>query len=485
MTTLALEIHDAGILVAGQSGPIGPASPGYALWQDGAVITGQAALDQAREKPRYVHRRFWQDLGTEPLGRPFPRDLTAADLAHAHLSEIRQALPEGVDRVLLAVPGCFSAHQLGLLLGVARACQLPVAGLVDAAVAAAPALAASAGHPGQRFLHLDLHLHRAVLTELTMSTPPGDARERQATVVQRRVKVDDGAGLVGLQDAWARRIAELFVHATRFDPLHAAASEQALYRRLPDWLEAMRSRELIEISLGPEVQKYTIELTRPDLVSAADLFYDRLRTLVLSLLHTGESITLLLASTIAELPGLGRRLDGLRGVTTVPLPAGMAAAGALLTRSQILATGDSESSLPFLTRLSFEAPPGELWQADSKTDRPPRSSRSPMHQPTGRPTHLLYAGLAYPITGSPLLLGRELGGAPGLELERRAAGVSRRHCAVARRGDEVVIEDHSTHGSFVNGERIDGHATLEIGDRLRLGDVELLLIAVIETDGPT
>ena len=83
-----------------------------------------AALARARETPRFVHHRFWQDLDTEPLGRPFPRDLSAADLAHAHLSEVRQApCRKASDQVLLAVPGCFSARQLGLLLGLARACE--------------------------------------------------------------------------------------------------------------------------------------------------------------------------------------------------------------------------------------------------------------------------------------------------------------------------------------------------------------------------
>ena len=197
--------------------------------------------------------------------------------------------------------------------------------------------------------------------------------------------------MVALQDAWARRVAELFVHATRFDPLHAASSEQTLYSRLPHWLEAMRCQELIEISLGPEGQERTLELTRPDLVSAVDVCYDRLRELALSLMNTGESITLLLAPGIAELPGLARRLDGLRGVTTVPLPAGAAAAGALLARDQILAAGNPDlaestsaprgDSLPFVTRISFEAPPAEGPQPEPAPGPP--TGRVPRADPSG------------------------------------------------------------------------------------------------------
>ena len=66
------------------------------------------------------------------------------------------------NEVLLAVPGSFSADQLSLILGIAKACKMPVVGMVDAAVAAS-----AHGFPGARLLHLDLLLHRVVLTEMT------------------------------------------------------------------------------------------------------------------------------------------------------------------------------------------------------------------------------------------------------------------------------------------------------------------------------
>ena len=474
MTTLALEIHDAGIRWVDASGA-GEASPGYALWDGGAIVAGRAAARRAREKPRFVQHRFWQDLDTEPLGKPFPRNLSAADLAHAHLSEVWSAVPGGTDQVILAVPGCFSARQLGLLLGIARACGLPVAGLVDAAAAATPVAAAAAGHPGRRLLHMDLHLHRVVLTELETSDPPEGAQERRSTVVRRRVRVGDGGGLVALQHAWARRVAELFVHATRYDPLHSAAAEQALYRRLPEWLEALHSRELIEATLGPEGRERTVELTRPDLVDAAEPFYEGLPEMVLALKRAGEPVTLLMARGLADLPGLEPRLAELRDVTTVPLPAAAAGHGALLARDQILAAADPDpnAAMPLVTRLGFEAPPAPVR---------PRSTVSPATEPARRPpSHLVHEGLAYPITEQPFHLGLALDGEPGLELEDHASGISRRHCTVVRRGDAVVVENHSAHGSFVNGAPIDGRAMLGAGDRLRLGTpgIELTLIAVV------
>ncbi len=474
MTTLVIEIHDAGLLAAGEDGPVGNPSPGYALFDGDRLLTGAAALERAREKPRWVHHRFWQELDTEPLGRPFPRDLSAADLAHAHLSEFWGAVKGGVASVLFAVPGTFTDRQLGLLLGIAGACGLPVHGLVDTAVAAAH------GHRGQKLLHLDFHLHRAVLTELSANVPPPGAHDPRVTAVRRRVEVAEDAGLVALQDAWARRIAELFVHATRYDPLHSAEVEQALYRALPEWLARLRTEEVLEVTLGPAGRERSIELTRPDVVAAADDFYEGLRELVISAKRAGEGATLLLAHRAAELPGLERRLAGLRGVTPVRLEAGAAAAGALAARDQIVPerAGDAGGAdpaaepLPFVVRLTYacEAP------SEPAAPRPELSEARARPQPT----HLVYEGLAYPITERDFVLGSALGGEPGLELE----GVAPEHCRVVHRDGRVWVEDHG--GSSLNGEPVAGSAPVEAGDRLRLGEagVEVLFVAEVDSAPP-
>jgi two-component system, cell cycle response regulator len=55
-------------------------------------------------------------------------------------------------------------------------------------------------------------------------------------------------------------------------------------------------------------------------------------------------------------------------------------------------------------------------------------------------------------------------------------GVSRQHCRVCLRGRSVLLEDlGSTNGVLVNGEKIAGTVTLEIGDRVRLGAAVLQL----------
>jgi pSer/pThr/pTyr-binding forkhead associated (FHA) protein len=74
-----------------------------------------------------------------------------------------------------------------------------------------------------------------------------------------------------------------------------------------------------------------------------------------------------------------------------------------------------------------------------------------------------------------------------IALPEGLAGVSRRHCTFVHDGDELVLIDHSTFGTFVNGERVHERVRVHAGDRVRLGEpgVELALIAVGEVAAAT
>jgi len=460
--TLVVELNDAGVLARRDPDPAGaePApSPGYALIDEDRLLTGGEAAARARLKPRHVNNRFWSELDTTPLSRPFPDHLTHADLAHAHLAALWGEVGSGVDCVLLAVPGTQSSHQLGLTLGIARECGMPVAGMVDAAVAAA-----SGGYPEARLLHLDLQLHRTVLTELSQG----------AEIERRRVELSRHAGIAALHDLWAKRVAELFVRGTRFDPLHVAATEQALYDRLPDLLELLCREESVLFEMEAGGGMHSVRLTRSQLAAATDAAYEGIVQLVRLRKPARERATLLLSHRAAGLPGLRERLDAIADTGIVSLPQGAAAGGALEGRDRIRSP---DEALPFVTRLpaSGTVPPPREEGAAKSTVRPDQ-----------RPTHLLHLGRAYPITERPFVLGVAIpAGSRGLNLTGATAGVSRNHCSVYRGGDRVLVDDHSTHGSFLNDQRIDGVAELAAGDRLRVGSpgIELQLIGTADDDG--
>src|SRR5512134_3796695 len=158
--TLALEINDVGLVLAGD-GELLAEEPGYAMLDGREPETGEAAARRARLKPLFAETRHWQDLGTAALARPMPAAATYAEVAYAQLAAlVRPHLARGAE-VLLAVPAWYTREQLALLLGIAQEAGLETIGLVDAGLAAASLEPATAS-----VLQFELALHRAVVTVL-------------------------------------------------------------------------------------------------------------------------------------------------------------------------------------------------------------------------------------------------------------------------------------------------------------------------------
>ena len=328
---LVLELADAGLLALPEEGELAAPSPGIAIVDGETITVGRRAAARARLTPRRLHNRFWKEISTEALGPPFGKRLRSADLAYAHLSEIWRETGRGVGSVILALADGRSEDQLGLILGVARSAGLPVDGLVDAAVAA------SVGRHGDaELLHIDLELHRAVLTILA----PGP--RRQASLVSDRV------GLVVLHDSWLRAIAGEFLKHTRFDPFHSAASEQALSDRLPEILNQLSRRSSTSVTLIAQEKPFTIELDRDRMESTAKAHFHELDVLVRTAL-SHRPVGILLTARAAAAPGLADRLAKLTELEVSELPLAAAAAGAHQCAHRIVARGPA---LPLITDLS-------------------------------------------------------------------------------------------------------------------------------------
>jgi pSer/pThr/pTyr-binding forkhead associated (FHA) protein len=59
--------------------------------------------------------------------------------------------------------------------------------------------------------------------------------------------------------------------------------------------------------------------------------------------------------------------------------------------------------------------------------------------------------------------------ATGVRIQGQTAGVSGRHCALQRQGREVVLNDFSTSGTFVDETRVDGSTVVKLGQKIRVG----------------
>jgi hypothetical protein len=451
---LAFELNDAGVTAVADDGEPLPPSPGYALFDGDELLVGRRAAARARLRPRRLHTRFWELLDDVPLRRPYPPDFTAADLVHAHLGEVWERAGAAADEVLLAVPGWWNEAQLALLLGVARAAGIPVVGLVDAAVAAV------AGRRGGRLLHLELQLHRAVLTVVRAD----GGVSRQGVVCSERI------GLVALRDAWARQVASVMVRATRYDPLHDAGSEQQLYDALPRWLDDLGSDGTTTALLGTGGRQHRVHLTREQLIAPVEPQVERLLELVHGCAEPSPA-AVLVGGHAATVPGLVERLSVTAGCPVERLPMAAAAVGALSWAERVRHPG--EQALPFVTTLAETAA-----EPNGSADTRPH----PADQPT--PTHLVYRGLAYPLTERPLEIGTAPRGPHRLTLPVELDEVAPLHCRVLLEEGQAVLEACAGAATAVNGRQLEGPTRLAAGDRIRLGAAraELELVAEVRSD---
>ena len=438
MAMIGIELVDAAV-VAVRDGVRLAGSPGVALVDPAGLEIGEVAAAGARLKPVIANDRFWSDLSVDAVANAAEPQVSHADLAHAHLVSLWRQIAGPGDQAVLAVPGSMRLHQAGLALGIARQAGIPVAGVVDAAVAACAGLAARAS-----VLHLDVQLHQAVLTELHGTT----------TLRRRRVEIAPRAGRKVMDSAWAQLVSEAMVRRTRFDPLHQAATEQQLYQRLPDWLAALANQESVDVAIQTDAGAFNATLRREQFTLAVEAWYAQLAELVHAGHRADEAVTLVLSSRAGELPALGERLAALPGLELVILP-DTAAAAAAAERAAEIAPAEPPALVTALSR-SRAAPAKRLGALAT-------------------PTHVIQDGKAHAIDERPLIVGRGAGDGRRIALSGPGAGISRVHCTLQRRDGPVVVRDHSRHGTFVNGERVEGEATLGAGDRLRVGTPGVVL----------
>ncbi len=311
--TLALEINDAGLVLASE-GELLAEEPGIAMLDGAEPQTGAEAAKRARLKPLFAEYRHWQDLADAPLARPMPAARTLAEVAYAQLAALRRAVSGRDATTLLAVPAAYTRDQLALLLGIAREAGFEPTGLVDAALAAVAREPAPA-----QLIHIDLGLHQATLSVLEHA---GHLRRSRYELLPQR-------GLLALQQGWLDMIASSFVRRTRFDPLHEAGSEQRMCDELPGWLATAAEGGVVNIELTSADGPLSVEIPAEEFAAAARHHYDDYLRAVQRARPTGGTLHLRLSHRCAALPGLRERLAELRDVEIATLPRGAAVLGAL------------------------------------------------------------------------------------------------------------------------------------------------------------
>lgn len=461
MTLLGLELSDAGILVAGDN-PVRlltvdgqeQESPGFAIPEKERLLVGKPASDKAHLFPLQVISRFWDQLNTEPLKQKNRHAQNHAEIAYAHLFHVWEIVKQYGDEMIIAVPDFYSKEQLGLILGMAKELSIPVKGFVSLPIAAS-----YHADPNAMLLHLDIHLHRFEITHLHQ----GEHLTAKNSTTFEEISLEQ------LYRSWVETIAEEFVHATRFDPLHQAATEQELYNRLTTALDIFKTQSsfLFELSHGKD--RYRINLLRDVLFQKIEKIYDDICRFIEKMRgdHGKNNVLTVLQTThrVASLPGLKDKLLEIENCKIIELEPGAGALGVLKLWDQLtdkhLGNGTS-----FFTSRPWQ-------QTESKIP------------PTIRPSHLLYRDVAYPISEKPLIIGYDQHPfGKGIRVEAKSSDVSKKHCTVQREDDRIVLTDYSSQGTFVDNRQVKNSVILELGQVVRLGTSQetIRLIACLDAD---
>ena len=363
--------------------------------------------------------------------------------------------------MVIAVPGFYKRTHLGLILGITNELGIRVKGFTPLAIAAVPDQL-----PQGLWLHLDLHLHRFEITHLQRA----DQLSREKSVSA------EGNGLSALCRKWVDAIAEEFVRHTRFDPLHRAATEQELYDRLPSVLAQLKQNRSVYFEMTGGSKIYHVTLTRELFGKTAQPVTQEIRRLIARFCDRydpgASGRVLLITDRLARLPGVKNMLSAIENCKMIALPVGSGALGALRFYD-ILDRQEDDHGAPFMTTRPLPV----------EQTLPVEAIRQPIAAQR-RATHILYRDLAYPIGKTPLVIG--LAGvkeAPGIQIRGQVTGVSRKHCSVQLQGNKIVLDDHSTYGTYVNEERVAGRTELELGQVIRVGTPgeKLKLIACLDT----
>ena len=400
---------------------------GDAFWSPGVVWLsgdryqfGEPAWEQARRAPREISNRYWHRLSTQPLSPALGPARHTADLVHAHL----EALLNGMSGdITLAIPGAMEPGQLSLLLGILQ--TLPV---TASSVVHRSALVGAA--TGQSCAHVELQLHQASITAVTVESGIARAGETQLL---------PGHGLLGLMDDIAERIGEQFVTQTRFDPQRRAETEQALYLQLPDLLRSLGTQSEVSCTVEGHTARISADALRP--VGSAF-------TQALTPLLPADTAHIALDALLSALPGLNLPAQATTiGPEVIPLIAHSMAPSKgelLFQREAPCGSAASPGHAPAEPQHSAAA------SAQAETEQESLETG----QTPGSATHSLTGGHAVPLN-------------PGKHI---ADGVS-----VAESG---AIDITPGTPAELNDQPVKGRVAVNAGDRLCAGGVEVRFITV-------
>lgn len=344
MTCSLLHLNDFHVQLFNAQGEL-LATPAQLVFDQGTLISGEAATACARIKPLQAYNQHWQQLNQTPVKLPDNRYRHHADLAYRQLEQWLAGFD--TEAPLVVAPSYrYQQDQYALLAGMLQALGAKPAGFVHNALLHCQGFLHDAGAVNEPLIHVDICLHQAHITQL---------HQRDGQLVITQEWDIPQCGMATLAEGWLKQTARACIQQTRYNPLHSAESEQRLFNQ---WLPCMASL----------AQSPSIELIIDD------------KTIELKRAHF-EPLWAALSEHLASRPGLcllspaAQRLPGLTG--------------SALTDAQMLsalAALAPRVSGPLQLLRSLPLPTTASQQPDTE------------RKPVAEATHLLINGVARPLS---------------------------------------------------------------------------------------
>ncbi len=406
-------------------------SAGFATLTEQSVIFGEQSRQQARLQPLVSFSQYWNQLSLSPVQHGNDRFRHYGDFVYHQLLELHSHAPQ-CKQVVLAIPASFSREQLSLLLGICDALPFKVVGMVDSAIISV-ADKVGKGH----YLHLDMQLHQCLLSEISIDS---NIHIASADIIS-------GTGLVNLYHHWAKYLSTQFIQQCRFDPMHDAQSEQALYDLLPKLLNQDRNIEEVQLSLANK----QVKLNRQSLQRHSQTLFD---SVVKAVAAASQNDCVFITSRIAQVPELSSRLHN-----TFVLDEKAIERNIERHQADLIGSG---SQVGFTTALSAtHLSPDPVVNCAAKSA-----------------SHVLYRQNAYPINHNPVYITV----LDELSLSSKASPDAQFVLKRQAKSQAVTLTLLQDSKALLNGKQAQNAEQLGAGDVLSLGQqgFEIQLINVLE-----
>jgi len=255
---IGLEINDAGIRASSSRGPIAldqgqPESPAYFYYDGSNLVCGNQAMALNRIHPRKTFNLAWERLSLEPASLIDLEKFTYAELCYAQLKSMADSLRD--HELIVTVPGIMNTQQLGIILGMMQELDLKVRKMSDSAL-----IGMANKLDVAEALVVDIHLHKAIVSQL----------KAEENIYVSQSDTLPAAGWADLIKLTHREIAAAFVAETRFDPLHSAHSDQALFDQIVTALNQENPQESYRFVAEHEGRSFNIDYPLSELEKSCE-----------------------------------------------------------------------------------------------------------------------------------------------------------------------------------------------------------------------